>query len=167
MKRRGVVPVVMLVVAASGCERPQVSDPSTVLLFAEVSRTAVTASVGPDVVVDPGTVRVSDGIVHVRDQVVVGPVTGDIVGMLSAIVDLNIGVGTGVGNAVFHNTLRTADGSWEFVCAGTLTDVAAVCDFVAHGTGGLQGQTLNGTLAQTGSGANTFVLTGEILNPGH
>lgn len=166
MQRRIVPAAVMLVMAASACEGPQVSQPSLGPLLAKATRTAVTATVGPTVVVDQGRIWVSDGIVHIRDQVVVGPVSGDIVGTITALADFNIRVETGVGSATFHNTITTADGKWEFVCVGKLLpEQPAVCTFVAHGTDCLQGQTLKGILGQTGPGANTFVLTGEVRDP--
>jgi hypothetical protein len=167
MKRRIMVPAAALIgVTAVGCDGPQPTDPlSGEPLFA-TTRSAVTATIGPLAVTGPGNIWVSNGILHVRDQLLAGPVSGDIVGSISVIANSNVALGTLNGTAFGSFAIATAAGSWEGTFQGRFAGGLLADKVVARGTGGLGGLQLTGSFAETGPATNTYVLTAQILNPG-
>jgi len=108
---------------------------------------------------------VSGGIVHVRDLVLVGPVSGDITGSIRTVGRLNVMLATGNGTASGTFTIVDVVGTWEGTFQGKFDGGVFFDKLVAHGTGAYEGQILRGSLAQTAPTSNIVRLTGTILNP--
>ncbi len=167
MKRSiGVATVGLVGAIAVGCDAPRTTAPTfTDPLFAMATTTTITAT-APLTVADPGTMWVSGGIVHVRDLVLVGPVSGDITGSIRTVGRLNVMLATGNGTASGTFTIVDVVGTWEGTFQGKFDGGVFFDKLVAHGTGAYEGQILRGSLAQTAPTSNIVRLTGTILNPG-
>jgi len=156
----------LIAVTALGCDGPQPTEfPISAPLFT-TTKTAITATIGPLVVAVPGRTWVSGGIVHTRDQVQVGPVSGNIVGTISVVANANVALGTLDGTGFGTLTITTAVGTWEGSFQGRFAGALFADKVVAQGRGGLDGLKLMGSFAETGPATNTYVLTAEIVNPG-
>jgi len=167
MKRSiGVATVGLVGAIAVGCDAPRTTAPTfTDPLFAMATTTTITAT-APLTVADPGTMWVSGGIVHVRDLVLVGPVSGDITGTITIVARLDVSQATGNGTTSGTFTITGTVGGWEGSFQGKF-DAGVFSDaLVARGSGAFEGQILRGSLVQTAPTSNVVRLTGTILNPG-
>ena len=148
----------------AGCEQP--SAPSlTAPLFAAATTTPVSAS-GTLTITDPGKQWVSGHkILHIRDQIQTGPVSGDLSGsiMVTGRADVTVATQTGTGSGQF--TITATGGTWEGRFEGSFDGGVFFGKLVAHGTGDFAGLILRGTISQTGPN-RFYMLTGTILNPG-
>ena len=167
MKRSiGVGTVVLVGVTALGCDSPQATAPSlTSPLFAAATTTAITAT-APLTIAAPGRMWVSGGIVHVRDLVLVGPVSGDITGTITTVARLDVAQATGDGTVSGTFTISGAAGGWEGSFHGNFDGGVFSDRLIGRGTGANEGQILRGSIAQTAPTTNVVQLTGTILNPG-
>jgi len=167
MKRPiGVATVVLVGVIAVGCDSARSTAPTiTGPLFAAATTTTITAS-APLTIADPGTIRVSGGVVHVRDLVLVGPVSGDITGTIETVGNLNVMQATSNGTAFGTFTITEAAGAWDGRFQGSFDAGVFSGTLVARGSGEREGLILRGSLAQTSPTTNVVQLTGTILNPG-
>ena len=117
----------------------------------------------------PGKSWVSDdGVLHLRDFPVAGPVWGELTGSLTAVANINqdiyTGNGTGSGTAFlevedFDGMQGTFEGrsQWKYT-NGMVTEG----QFVGHGTGDFAGMQM---MANFFDEDDYTVLTGTILNP--
>jgi len=117
----------------------------------------------------PGKVWVSDdGVVHIRDLTVVGPVWGDLVGQLTVVANINqdgaTGDGTAHGTAVLEvewgDLSGTFEGRSQWEYAGFLVTDG---QFVGHGTGDFAGMHMQASFYNAEDG--TTPLIGTILEP--
>ncbi len=167
MKRPiGVATAVLVGVIAVDCDPPRATAPTlTSPLLAAATRTAISAT-APLTIQDPGTMWVSGDIVHVRDLVLVGPVSGDITGTITIVARLDVSQATGNGTTSGTFTITGTVGGWEGSFQGKF-DAGVFSDaLVARGSGAFEGQILRGSLVQTAPTSNVVRLTGTILNPG-
>jgi hypothetical protein len=116
----------------------------------------------------PGKIWVSDdGVQHIRDFPVAGPVWGDIDGQLTVVANINwdlaTGDGTAYGTAVLDvewNGLTGAfEGRSQWKYAGFLISAG---QFVGHGTGDFEGMHMRANFFNDG---DRTPLIGTILNP--
>jgi len=121
------------------------------------------APVGP-----PGKVWGNeDGIEHIRDLPVAGPVWGDLAGTLSINANINwdaTGTGTAYGTAIldveWNGKTGTFEGRSQWKYAGF---VVADGQFVGHGTGDFAGMQMKADFYATGGGVAALV--GTINDP--
>lgn len=134
-------------------------------LFASAITTPFAATV-PLVVVDAGQVRITGGVLHIRNQVAVSPISGDIVGTTRVVTDVEIvqakGAGTGRGTFV----ITTAGGAWKGRFEGKIDGPVFSGTFQGKGGGAMEGLKIRGTFSDEADPVNNvFVLTGRILDP--
>jgi len=155
-------------VIALGCEQPPPSAPTlTGPLFAAATTTDITTTTTLTIT-DPGTLRVSGGVAHTRDQTQSGTVSGDLTGTTTVMGRSDVAVATMDGTASGEFTITVtapAVGTFEGSFAGTFTGGVFSGKTVGQGTGAFAGQILRGTISQTAPNMS-YTLTGTILNPG-
>ncbi len=155
-------------VIALGCEQPPPSAPTfTGPLFAAATTTDITATASLTIT-DLGRNWISDGIIHFRDQVQEGTVSGGISGTVRVVgrSDVTIPPATGTGTASGKVTITvTSGGTWEGSFEGRFDGGLFSGKLVAQGTGALAGQILRGSVTQTLPNRD-YALTATILNPG-
>lgn len=116
----------------------------------------------------PGRVWVSDdGVQHIRDLPVAGPVWGDINGTLKIVSNRNLnlltGHGTAFGTAVLHIEWNGLVGTFEGRSEWKIEGFRVVTgQFVGHGTGDFAGMQMMANFFQTPTGTP---LIGTILIP--
>jgi hypothetical protein len=144
----------------------------TVTVSAQATKTEFEAQESLVPTGPPGKVWVSDdGVVHIRDLTVVGPVWGDIVGQLTVVANINqdtaTGDGTAYGTAVLEvesvewgDLSGTFEGRSQWKLAGGLIVTG---QFVGHGTGDFEGMHMQANFFNAEDG--TTPLIGTIHNP--
>jgi hypothetical protein len=156
-----VATVVLAAVTAAGCDASRLTAPTPTTQLLAAPTTTPAAASAPLTVADPGTTRSSGDTVHVRDLVLVGPVSGDITGTIMTVANLNGVPTTGTGTASGTFTISGAAGDWEGNFHGQFDAGVFSGRLAAKGTGAYDGQTLRGSLAQV-PGTNVVQLTGTI-----
>src|SRR2546425_2884744 len=163
----GVATVVLAGGIAVGCEGRQPLAPDvTGPLFAAATTTPITAT-ATLMLAEPGETRTSDGIIHIRDQVQTGTVsgTGGLNGSVRVVgrSDVEMATGTGTGSGKFMITVTS--GTWEGSFEGRFDAGLFSGKLVAQGTGALAGQILRGSISQTAAN-RIYFLKGTILTTG-
>ncbi len=170
MKRRAIsLPVAMAaVVAILGCENAEPLSPELLPSFARASSTPFTAVAALQIEDDPGEEVVTPGgVLHVRNQVVHGPLTGDLTGTLTIIsanfsIVLNKDEGPGYGTF----TITSDQGEWSGRFEGEADGPVFAGHLQGQGTGASAGTTIQGTFTDEDNPVlNLFVLSGFILDP--
>ncbi len=164
------ISVVLAALAVSGCQNREPLSPEATIFLARASSTPFTAVGALQNVVDPGEVVVTPGgVLHVRNQVVDGPLTGDLTGTLTVTsndvsIVLNKGDGEGPGHGTF--TITAAEGEWSGRFEGQVDGPVFAGHFQAQGTGASAGTTIQGTFTDEANPVlNLFVLSGFIRDP--
>lgn len=163
----GVATVVLAGGIAVGCEARQPLAPDvTGPLFAAATTTPITAT-ATLMLAEPGETRTSDGIIHIRDQVQTGTVsgTGGLNGSVRVVgrSDVEMATGTGTGSGKF--TIMVTGGTWEGSFEGRFDGGVFSGKLVAQGTGALAGKLLRGSISQRAPN-RIYFLTGTILTTG-
>jgi hypothetical protein len=127
--------------------------------WAGATRTPFTVTEA-SVPIQDGNGWLSGHIFHVRGEVDEGPVTGDLTGTITIVVNLNVDTHSGQGELFGTFTLATADVTWSGHYTGSTTSDTSRGRFLGQGTNGSK---LDGSFTQNGDG--TFTLTGTILSP--
>ncbi len=111
--------------------------------------------------VDPGNTWMSGHIFHIRGEIDEGPVSGDLVGSITLVINANIDLNSGMGRTFGNFTLATSDVTWEGSFSGAITgETSSEGRFIGQGTDGTK---LKGAFTQVS--ADTFDLEGTILSP--
>lgn len=173
----GLASLLLVVILAAGCSEPLALESTQAPAFAAAEATTFTATFTGNPW-DPGEWKVSDGILHIRDLIGGGAISGYIEGTVTVPLDADLHVATGAGpsRGTFTFEITSLDGepvsgNFEgrlrgkvigfpgpsFVHAGQL---------VGHGTGDLAGMQIKGTYTnEANPGVSLYVLTGRILDP--
>ena len=127
-----------------------------------VTKTPVTYIVSSITNVSPGTVWVSGSTLHVRGEMDMGIVTGDLTGTISLVVNRDFNERpVGAGSAERGTfTLTTATVTW----VGTFTD----CGIAGHGANNLEGHGTDGSTILGkiyGQADGTILVQGIIIAP--
>ena len=130
-------------------------------------RTPVTATWtnlgGPDL---PPPPTVTGGAAHFWNDVLTGPIVGDLVGTVDAVVDLNAGLAAGKGPLAGTMDFNLAGGGFEGRFAGIFDFSIGLSTghFSGQGTGAYAGQSINGTYTNA-PGGFVFAMEGYIVSP--
>lgn len=163
----GVPAFLTLALSAAACGDGGPAAPTSMAgpLFASAVMTPVTATV-PLAVVDPGQVTITGGVLHIRDQVAAGPISGDIVGTQRVVTDVEIVLATGEGTGRGTFVTSTAGGTWEGRFQGKIDGPVFAGTLQGKGSGAMEGLKLQATFTDEADPVNNvFILTGRILDP--
>lgn len=168
-----------------GCNEQNSLNPETTAgegqsSFAKSVKTPFAAVVNLGAVpIDPGQFTITNGVLHLRGTVFQGPISGDIVGTATVVVNANFVIaqqkGPGWGTATLEVTElygQPVSGTWEINLSGMFDGPLFVNSvFSGHlqgqGTGGdLEGTKINATFSDAGNPANNVVdFAGTIHDP--
>lgn len=179
-----IVLALALGLALLGCSEensvsPETSEGAGQSSFAKGVSTPFTAIVnlGP-IPVDPGVSTLTNGVLHLRDVVFQGPISGDIVGTATAVVNANYVMaqqkGPIWGTLTFQVTGlygQPVNGIWECNLSGIAEGPLNGTTFIGHlqgqGTDGdLEGTKINATFSDAANPViNIYDLAGTINDP--
>ncbi len=145
-----------------GLVSPQLtqSDQGTVLAKATVTSFTATAdfTAGPT----GGTFTVTNGVLHIRGQMLQGPITGGLgVGTAAVVNDADIFLATNSGPGRGTLTVVTGSVTYQGRFDGQFNGPVFLGHFQAQGT---DGSKINGSFTDQAVD-NMFVLTGRLVNP--
>ena len=143
------------------------------MALAKVTRIPVsgTFDFSPDRIVDPGKMWVTDNILHIRDQIYVSPVSGDLEGTITVIFNANIDQTTGNGplhgSFTFETTCNVCtpaglSGTFTGHFSGKSTAGKLSANIVSQGSGGFAGMILRAFNEDT-NGPEAIEYNGVIL----
>jgi hypothetical protein len=171
--------LVTVAVFGTACERPAPLSPPLAGLSLDAAAAGVPYSVIGDcaqaTIIDPGSVRNSDGMLIQRGTVFDCPLTGDIEGVARVVLNLTLrNVGTPqVEGRVFGETTflvttffgRTdLNGTFEGPFDASLEEVRfGTANTRRHGTGDFSGMVLQGVAVENPPGSGTEVENGRIV----
>jgi len=127
--------------------------------------------------VDPGASDTTNGVVHLRDVVFQGPISGDIVGTATVVVNANYVIaqqkGAGWGTFTLEVSAlysQSVDGTWVGNFSGIFEGPLNATVFTGHlqgqGTGDLDGMKINATFSDANNPVfNIYELAGTIHDP--
>ena len=119
------------------------------------------APIGP-----PGKIWVSDGVQHIRDFPLAGPVWGDLNGTLTTSFNVNLNLTTGDGTAfgtfVLEVEWNGLTGTFEGRASGKYEGFRISGQGIGHGTGDFEGMQMQAYFFNTATGT---ALIGTILIP--
>jgi hypothetical protein len=135
--------------------------------FSAAAVTSFTATTIATTVIDEGITTFTGNAVHIRGQVVEGPLTGDLgVGTFRATVNFDADAATFRGSGRGTLTLFLAGGTYEGPFAGKTNGPVFSFHFQAHGTGAFGEMKIQGTATDEADPTNeVFVLTGRHVDP--
>ena len=153
------------------------SEQGAVLAKATVTSFTATLSLGA-IPINSGQVTTTNGVLHIRGQINQGPITDDIVGTGTAVIDADVVLATGKGPTRGSLTLQvtqlfgqavsgTFQGQFQAQLLGLPTGgFLTTGSWQGQGGGGLAGMKINATFTDAVDPVNNvFTLTGRILNP--
>lgn len=158
---------------------PQFAQSERGTVLAKATQTPFTATLSLGAIpIDPGQITTTNGVLHIRNQVLQGPLSGDIVGTGTAVIDADVVLATGKGPGRASLTLQvtqlfgqavsgTFQGQLQAQLLGLPTGGFLTTGSVqGQGGGGLAGMKISGTFTDAADPVNNaFALTGRILNP--
>jgi hypothetical protein len=137
--------------------------------FSAAAVTSFTATLHPGTTIDDGitTYSANGKVVHIRGEVVEGPLTGDLgVGTFTAVLDIDGVVATDRGSLRGTLTFSLAGGTYEGRFAGTFKGPVFSFHFQAHGTGAFAGMKIQGTATnEADPDSDIGIVTGRHVDP--
>ena len=109
-----------------------------------------------------------DGRVHLRDLTLSGPVTGELTGTASLVLNANLDAPGGTGPAWGEITITTAEGDWHGTVVGNFESarpapgIQLFSRVILHGP---DGQKLTAECNETTATSETLVCSGVTLSP--
>jgi hypothetical protein len=171
--RVSILSVLGIILITFGCQQTPMSPEMTQgdsgsILGGGTTKKPYTSTLDMNVpgTVDPGRVWITDGIIHTRNQIIIGTMTGDIEGRVTVTHNANLNSATDTGTAWGTFIIGTDRGDWKGTYQGKFVEGLFTLKSVGKGTDRLKGMHIRSTHVETGPTTDIYTTTGHIINPG-
>ena len=165
--------VLAVAVAVASCTDAPLTTPSHIAPLSPGNPSLEAVQSETDFIIGPLaliaiTRQFPDGRVNLRDLTLTGPVSGDLSGTASLVLNANLDAPGGSGPAWGEITVVTAAGVWHGTVVGNFQSarpapgIQLFSRVILHGP---EGQKLTAVCNETSATSETLVCSGEILSP--